>query len=738
MNKKFISFILVIVAVFNLVNAQKIRCGTMEHDAMMRAEHPEMGGLTDLDEILEHRMMQNPPQTQGTNVVYNIPVIVHVIHDGEAVGTASNISQAQINSQFDVLNEDYSMTNADASNIPATFTSVAANCEIHFCPAAVDPQGNILAEPGIDRVNRNTEGFTAPPYGSTSYIDNTIKPATSWDPTLYMNIWVLDLGGGLLGYAQFPNNSTLTGMNANNGAANTDGVVILNVSFGRIGNLSAPYDLGRTATHEVGHWLGLRHIDGDANCGTDYVGDTPTQASLNYGCPNFPQVTCSNSGDMSMNYMDYTDDACMYMFTAGQKARMVTCMTNATRRVSLNSSTVCNATPVVPNANFASASAGACSGTVDFQDQSTGAPTTWSWNFGDGGTSNLQNPTHTYTINGTFTVTLNTSNAVGPDPSPATSSVTINMPTAPVVANQNITVANGQTANMSATSGGTINWYNSAQVLVGTGTSYTTPPITANTVYYAQTVINQPNVSGGPVDNTIAGTGIPGTQDRYLTFDVNQACTLKSVKVYAQGAGDRRIEHRNSAGTVINDTLVNLPDGMSVVILDFPLTAGTDFQLGVDATQMISLLRNNGGATFPYAVGTYASITGSDVSATNPTYYYYFYDWQIEVAPCLSSQSPVNITVQGTEGIESGLSNGTLALYPNPGEGVFNVVVENNQATNMQISVFNPIGQLVQASEIVRTDALAQTMNLNGQPKGTYFVQIRVGEQVVYKKYLLQ
>lgn len=390
-----------------------------------------------------------------------------------------------------------------------------------------------------------------------------------------------------------------------------------------------------------------------------------------------------------------------------------------------------------PSSNFEASATNSCNGTIDFQDLSTQGPVTWAWDFGDGGTSNLQNPSHTYTTNGTYTVTLTTTNANGNDAEVKSNYVTINMPAAPTVAASTVTVQSGQTANLSVTSNGTITWYDNTQTAVGTGTSYTTPPITANTVYYAQTTITQPTVSGGPADNTIANAGVPGAPAHYLIFDVNQACTLKSVKVYAQGAGNRVIQHRDDIGNVISQLAVNLPDGMSVVTLDFPLTPGLNYQLGVDASiQNVNLLRNNGGANFPYAVGTYADITGTDVT-TQPTYYYYFYDWKIEPEPCLSVQAPVNV-VLGTESIANELSNGTLALYPNPGNGVFKVVIENNQAADMQVRIFNAVGQLVQSSEMVKATLWEKSMNLEGQAKGTYFVQIKVGEQVVYKKYMLQ
>jgi hypothetical protein len=149
-----------------------------------------------------------------------------------------------------------------------------------------------------------------------------------WNPGKYLNMWVCNLGNGLLGYAQFPG-----------GPVSTDGVVVLYSAFGDTGTLIANYNKGRTATHEVGHYLNLRHIWGDATCGNDLVNDTPTQQTSNGGCPTFPKITCGNQGDMSMNYMDYTYDRCMYMFTIGQSARMDATFAQGGPRYSLVSST---------------------------------------------------------------------------------------------------------------------------------------------------------------------------------------------------------------------------------------------------------------------------------------------------------------------------------------------------------------------------------------------------------------
>jgi hypothetical protein len=292
--------------------------------------------------ILDRAASKVPVQNQSA--IYDIPVIVHIIHNGESVGSGTNLSVNQINSQFDVLNEDFRKTNADFNTaVPSVFQPSGADCEINWCKAMYDPNGNPLAEPGINRINRNSMGWNAPPY-SAGYVDGTIKPNSIWDPSRYCNIWVCNLSGGLLGYATFPASSGLTCLSAPYGTATSDGIVVLYNAFGRVGNVASPYNRGRTTTHELGHWLGLRHIWGDANCGNDCCNDTPTQQSSYFGCPTFPQVSCSNgpNGAMFCNYMDYTDDACMAMFTNDQKTRMQTCMQNGTFRAPLATSTACS------------------------------------------------------------------------------------------------------------------------------------------------------------------------------------------------------------------------------------------------------------------------------------------------------------------------------------------------------------------------------------------------------------
>jgi PKD repeat protein len=371
------------------------------------------------------------PQSR-INANYTIPVVVHVVY----YNAEENISQAQVNSQIEILNKDFAGIGLNVGNVPNAFSTLVSNTNIQFCLAQKKPDGTNMTEPGIDRVSAVSKGFKNPGTGYLdTYIDGTIKPATIWDPTKYLNIWVLKIEENTLGYATFPAMSTLNGISADLiGDAETDGVVIGHYYFGNTGVVEFPYDEGRTATHEVGHWLGLRHIWGDGLCGNDFCADTPTQFTSNTDCPNFPQVTCFNgpNGDMFMNFMDYVDDACMFMFTPDQRTRMQTAMANGTYRAPLINSNVCTITPQAPVANFTATPTTICpGGSVKFTDLSANSPTSWQWTF-QGGTpasSTQQSPTVTYASAGTYTVTLKATNALGNNTKTVTSYVTVATPT---------------------------------------------------------------------------------------------------------------------------------------------------------------------------------------------------------------------------------------------------------------------------------------------------------------------
>ena len=269
------------------------RCASYEVLQRQLQEDPSLARKMNLIEDFTARYAQNPSQFRLVNGVIEIPVVVNVLYNT----AAQNISAAQIASQIAVLNADYAATNSDISLTPTIFQPLlAGNTNIRFVLDAV--------------VRKST---TTQSWSTNDGMKKAPKGIAPSSPTTKLNIWCCNMGGGILGYAQFPG-----------GSSATDGVVIDDNAFGSTGTVTAPYNKGRTATHEVGHWLNLRHIWGDATCGNDQVGDTPLHNTANYGCPAAGhKSTCTGTPvEMTMNYMDYTDDACMYMFSAGQKTRM--------------------------------------------------------------------------------------------------------------------------------------------------------------------------------------------------------------------------------------------------------------------------------------------------------------------------------------------------------------------------------------------------------------------------------
>lgn len=269
-------------------------CASMEVlEAQLQADPKLQQRMESIESHIRTAISSGRLNSQGK---IEIPVVVNVIYRT----SSENISSLQIQSQIDVLNEDFNATNADVSNTPSLFTGLVADVDVQF--VLVDVKRKFSKK-------KSWQTNDAMKYSSYGGINAT-------NPTEYLNMWVVNKmtsgGSTILGYAQFPG-----------GNPATDGIVVGHNFFGRVGRVSAPFNKGRTATHEVGHWMNLRHIWGDATCGTDYVDDTPQHNTYNFGCPTYPdRSTCAGTPvEMTMNYMDYTDDACMYMFSVGQKER---------------------------------------------------------------------------------------------------------------------------------------------------------------------------------------------------------------------------------------------------------------------------------------------------------------------------------------------------------------------------------------------------------------------------------
>jgi hypothetical protein len=677
---------------------------------------------------------QNP--NNKMMVQYTIPVVFHIIHGGTAVGAGINISQAQIIDQINILNADYKSAGLNNSLCPAAFTSVKADCEITFCLATKDPTGAVLAEPGIHRVAYTSiSGLSAPGAGySQSTCDNIIKPATIWNPIRYFNVWVTALGGGLLGYATFPVGTTISCISGT-GSSTTDGVVCGSQYIGSIGSAStaAPYNKGRTLVHEAGHWLGLRHINGDANCGNDCVSDTPTQDALHGGCissatpyhVNVCGAGSSPNGEMTMNYMDYTDDACMYMFTLGQKARMQQCMVEGTYRNQLSASaaTLCSTGPTAPTAAFNMASTTCTGSPVNTTNSSFGNPTpTYSWSsvsstgvtFNPGVTAT--SPTITFANPGTYTITCKATNSVGTN---STSKViTVTTCSAPSIA-CNDTLSNFKTTDTlylyNASPGyvagnngyGDIEkaeYYSNTGIPAGTkvmgGIALFYKHATANIGTHGTTVLNFRMYNGNNV------TGPSGAALITHTNSITNILAAATATTNVSYCGDPAIGYSTAIirPYSYNFTTAQTISGGFLLGVSLP-TSGSDTAVvfmtsGNTATASTAWEKWNDNTWHPFNDGT---------SNT----------WQLNSSVAILPKLACPSEIWNPNGI-----SGNIAIFPNPSNGVFNFAVTMPFASDLNFTVTNSIGQVVYTKVEKNVTNSVLGLDLSHLSKGIYFVNI--------------
>lgn len=299
---------------FNIASAQFIPCGLDLVAEKARVKNPNLNWKTAGQEDFSRERKRKyaiSPQAVAT-----IPVVVHVVWNT----AQENISDSQIVSQINVLNRDFRRMNADTSNTPAIFQTLAADPQIEFCLASVDPQGNLTN--GITRTQTSKTSFNVI-FGDTSIWHTSLGGYDGWDTSLYFNMWVCDMGPFTGGIGFWPGGTSLI-------AGSRDGVVINYIAFGTLGSATAPYNLGRTTTHEVGHYLDLHHLWGDvqnnSSCSADdFCNDTPLQVQATQTCPAFPFTdgcSAASPGIMFNNFMDYPPDNCRNFFTVCQSARM--------------------------------------------------------------------------------------------------------------------------------------------------------------------------------------------------------------------------------------------------------------------------------------------------------------------------------------------------------------------------------------------------------------------------------
>jgi PKD repeat protein len=386
-----------------------------------------------------------------------------------------------------------------------------------------------------------------------------------------------------------------------------------------------------------------------------------------------------------------------------------------------------NAPPV---ASFSASATTSCtSGTVQFTDQSTNTPTTWSWNFGDGTTSATQSPLHTYASNGTYTVSLTATNSYGTNTDTQTSYITIDMPPSPTVT---AGCYSPSTVPMTANGTGTLNWYSSpsSTTVLHTGTSYT-PTVTSATDYYVQNSVAGSAQSAGVATSTLSTGSYTNAAREGLKFNADVPLVIKSVMVYEQTAGNRTFVVKNSSGTEIDSLTTSVSTGSQTVTLNFSIPTGTGYIL--ESPGSSAFWRDNSASpTYPFSIANVISITGC-TNTTHTGYYYYYYDWQIETY-CLSPMTEVSWGI--CTGINEFSENNNFNIFPNPNSGSFDIKLTDQNIQNATLSVANMLGQTVLEKRIMDNNSQIHVDVANLQP-GMYYVKIKTENATYIRKMLI-
>lgn len=775
-------------------------CGTIMPDAQWENQFQQLIAQHKLDEA-----------NNRVNVNYTIPVVIHIIHGGQAVGTFPNLSVAQATSQVTVLNNDFGGTGFNVGNYPATaFTSYAtaaglpaankdasgrvkvSNFNITFCLATIDKNGATMATPGIDRVNYNTFTLTAgvtnknpadvsngDPNGDgnpaefMTYMNSVCKPQTIWDPTKYMNIWVTDINAaaGLLGFATFPAGTSLTGIpGGSTGTATTDGLWCWGKSFGNTGTLQAPYNKGRTATHEIGHWFGLRHIGGDqtGGCGTDYCSDTPknkggtvasgtgTGTGQNYGAPTYPYQanTCTGgvdanvNGDMFMNFMDYTDDPAMYMFTEDQRTRAQTAMSNGTYRSLLGTHGLCATGSPTPAVAAFTMTNSACNGAaVSVSNNSTGNPTptyTWSASPSAGVTfnpnANVASPTITFTNNGSYVITLAAQSGTT-TVSTASNNITVSTCTTPAVCSATLSNvapndtmyvgtagADTQTSGCSPKAGYVYgsNCYDdkekasffapSTYSMVTPGPAWVTGAVvvfyksgTMGTTGTASRAVNLKMYNGTA---SVGPTGTTGIATATANIGLIGAATATNNIGYL--GGDPTVTYATAIARPYKFTFstpVQAPAGGFFLSVTTPTTAGDT-----------AVVLNDFHATTNTSWEMWSDNSWNDMGAI----------WGVD-----ANMSIFPIVTCATRLDEYNSLSNNINIMPNPSNGVFNVLMTLPTVQDITIEVTNTLGQTVYHNNYKSfTDGMV-SVDMSDKNQGIYFVTISNGKEKTVQRIVI-
>ncbi len=766
--------------------AQPDPCVTMQMDSLLRAKNPRMGSLQDFENILQRKIQERTELEKLGKITLEtltIPVVVHIIHNGEAVGQGRNLTLARIQAQLETLNEDFRRK----PGTPGFNTdSRGADIEVDFCLARIDPQGRTMAEPGVDRFNGIRASW------SRNDTENILKPSTIWDPDKYFNVWVLDFAstdGQLVGYAQFPSLSSLSGI-PDNSPRNTDGVVIRYQSFGNVlkgefPNMPAPYNRGRTLTHEVGHWLGLRHIWGDANCGNDFCDDTPSQASESRGC-SVGRTSCGNV-NMVENYMDYSDDACMNIFTRDQKIRMRTVMDLSPRRNTLAQSNLCgNLVAGPPGPNFrAETRQILLSGQVRFTDLSSNFPNRWFWKFEGGNPANSteQNPVVTYNTPGRFRVTLASANNTGvsdtlkraayievlnvglcADKTNFEGTATVIRDTTKIgyVSGQN----GRQVAAISEFFDNPLGYTNLGGATIRFGKAFARAGAESEATVRV-TVWNARGFQGGPgaileereipirriisdiannratdftFERQVPLSGLPfhiGLQLAYAGDSIALTTTkngesLRGTAWELSKEGEWDLLLRRTGLNIAHDITAKV--GMKPSVL---ISASAQF---ITPGESVTL-QARGASIYTWSPATGLNTTLGPQVIARPTQTITYSVKGTGADVCGDSTSAIlfvrNVQVLGNEPSSSQLLEKTVVLTPNPNNGLFELKMSNSLRGTIAVAVYSLNGAVInQNSFFKETDEISLPVDIRKMPTGTYIVEVVIEELSVRKRVL--
>jgi PKD repeat protein len=791
MKKLLLLLFLAASTLFTDVVAQKtpdeiIKCLTMVQDSLLRRKHPLLGSLQDFEHDIAQRISERRLKNKGARTeaeVITIPIVVHVVHNGESVGQGTNISAAQVQSQIDVLNEDF---RRKAGTRGFNNSTVGADIEIEFCLATLDPEGRTMPEKGIDRYNGRKAVW------AYEEVESNLKPATIWNPEKYYNIWVVNFtgtgtGGTILGYAQFPIRSGLPGLSTGGATgASTDGVVILYSAFGSSdkGNfpvLGAGYDKGRTLTHETGHFLGLRHIWGDGVCAEDFCADTPPADGPSNGC-QVGRISCGNV-NMVQNYMDYSGDACQNIFTQDQKERMRTVIDVSPRRNSLLTSGVCgNLIVAKPIPNFRADKQLVLRGaTVNFVDLSSNFPTEWLWTFegGEPATSTARNPSVVYNTPGKYTVSLKVTNNQGD--STRVREGYIEVSSAGICSD--LTNFNGTPTLLKAPIQKITKGYVSGQnnfkpqakseffannlgyeYLGGASLRFGYVRISDPEATVTITAWNARGFQGAPgavlerkeVLLTKIQQDIAAGNPTVITFDRNVPVFGRGFHVGIELAyeGDTVALITTKNGEALFNTSyeqdstgtwspVSISQGLNIAH-DISASVGMNPSVQVSSSAIIInqgesvTLNARGGSLFswgPDNAGLNTNLGPQVIVTPSQTTTYTVTGGGVDL--CRTSAS-ITVVVRGATAVPVDPEDSQLQIYPNPSDGKFRFSVTNPITGAVRIQVYNVVGsQIVSLSDVKAGQEYDKELDLSTLPDGMYLAVCTVGETVIKRKLVI-